>query len=72
MPVCASELVASTSYVPVWPVLTKISLPETCANGLDSESVTFGADGAELSTVTVRVAEVKVLPASSVVMTRRS
>ena len=36
------------------------------------ERQTFGADGAELSTVTVRVAEVKVLPASSVVMTRRS
>jgi hypothetical protein len=52
--------------------LTKISLPETYAKGLDSERITFGAAGAELSTVTVRVAEVKALPASSVVITRRS
>src|SRR5687768_4321333 len=54
MPVCASEVVASTSYVPVWAVLTKISVPATCANGLDSESVTTGAEGAELSIVTAR------------------
>ncbi len=31
MPEPASELVAETSYVPVWAVLTKISLPATCA-----------------------------------------
>jgi hypothetical protein len=53
-------------------VFTKVSLPLTEANGLDSESATTGADGAELSTVTVRVAEANVLPASSVVTTRRS
>ena len=54
-------------------VLTKISRAARRRRyGLDSESVTTGADGAELSTVTVRVAEVKVLPAWSVVTTRRS
>ncbi len=58
--------------MPVSSVLTKISLPLTCANGLDSTRVTSGADGAVLSTVTVRVAEVKVFPAASVVMTRSS
>ena len=47
-------------------------VPEAKAHELDSESVSAGADGAELSTVTVRVAEAKVLPASSVVRTRRS
>ena len=47
-------------------------MPETKAYGLDSERVMTGAEGAVLSTVTVRRADVNVLPAWSVVTTRRS
>ena len=72
MPECGSELVASTSNEPVSSVLTKTSVPLTWANGLDSDRITTGAEGAELSTVTVRVPDVNVFPAWSVVITRSS
>ena len=45
MPEPASELVAETSKVPVWALLTKISAPLTYAYGLDSFSEIAGALG---------------------------
>ena len=53
MPEPASELVAETPNVAVWPVLTKISAPDTCAHGVDSLSEIAGAAGLVLSILIV-------------------
>jgi hypothetical protein len=52
MPATGSEAVASTSNEPDSSVFRKISVPTTCAYGLDSSRVSAGAVGSTRSTFT--------------------